>query len=153
VRLRFVLYIVALGLVGFLLAAKPFEPKPEPEYWTLRGVTDQYRDIKLRLDVHGRVRTFAVSADLTCYGGGTLPASLWAPSEGGAPTDFTHRGPRLRAFEVRRYRQAAGPDRIVRGELRGTVSRDRARGTLFMSNDQARKPDCNSGPVHWSARR
>ena len=115
--------------------------------------TDQVEAIKLRLDVHGRVRTFTVSADLTCFGGGSVLSSSWSPSESGAPSSFTSRGPRLRAYEVRRYPQPEGPDRIARAELRGTVTRDHASGTLSMSNDQGRAPDCTSGPVRWTAHR
>jgi hypothetical protein len=152
-RVRIAFYVVALGVVGFLLVAKPFEPKAEPAYWTLRGETDQFQEIRLRLDVHGKVRTFAVRADLTCFGGGGIPASRWEPAEGGTPATLTSRGPRLRAYEVRHYPQPSGPDRIARAELRGTVSRERASGTLFMSNDQARAPDCTSGPVRWTAHR
>jgi hypothetical protein len=147
VRARFVLYGLALGLVAFLLAAKPFTPKLQPPSWSLRGETSQGEEIKLRLDMHGRVRTFTVSADLTCFGGGRIRSSSWSPSDSGAPARFTSRGPRLRAYEVRHFPSG----RIARAELRGTVTRHRASGTVTMSNDEGRAPDCTSGPVRWSA--
>jgi hypothetical protein len=146
--IRAIVYPVLLGLIVFLLTAHPFADAEPAPYWTLRGTTDQGDAIALRLDPRGRVRTFEVSVDLYCEGGG-ISNTGWHPSEGGAPARFASRGPRLRAVEVRRYGSAL----IVSGTLRGRVSRIRASGIVQMTRDSGgpRGPECDSGPVRWTA--
>jgi hypothetical protein len=150
VRLRLVLSAAAIGLIVLLLVVKPFAAADPPRYWTLRGETNQVEVVKLRLDLQGRVRTFEAHVDMYCSGGSTS-STTWAPSEGGAPARFASRGPRVDAVEVRRYRRA-GPDLIVRGVLRGTVSRNRASGTVEMTRSVGEREECASGAVPWRAR-
>ena len=145
--LRAAFYPAALGLVGFLLLGQPFADPREPPYWTLRGKTEQGEAIKLRLDSHGRVRTFAVTVDIYCSGN-YVSNTGWHPSEGGAPARFSSRGPRFEAIEERTYGQGDGAV-IVRGVLRGRVSRDRASGTVEMSRGYDQ--ECDSDPVRWTA--
>ena len=150
-RIRFLLYAVVLGLAGYALTAGRFATAEPPRYRTLRGETNQVEEVKLRLDLQGRVRTFEARVDMYCAGGETS-ATTWSPSEGGAPARFASRGPRVEAVEVRRYRRADGPDLIVRGVLRGTVSRTRASGTVEMTRSVGGREECASGAVPWRAR-
>jgi hypothetical protein len=149
--IRALVYPVLLGLIVFLLAANPFA-ESEPPYWTLHGSTDQGDAIKLRLDPRGRVRTFEVTVDLYCEGGGVSNTG-WHPSEGGAPARFGSRGPRFDAVERRTFTHADGSVVIVGGVLRGRVSRTRASGTVQMTRDSGGPggPECDSAPVRWSA--
>ena len=147
---RAVFYPAALGLLAFLLVGNPIGDAKEAPYWTLRGRTDQGDDIKLRLDAHGRVRTFDVRADLYCEGGG-ISNTGWHPSEGGAPARFGSRGPRFEAVENRRYARPDGSTLIVGAVLRGRVSRTHASGTVEMTRTVDGHEQCSSGAVRWTA--
>ena len=76
--------------------------------------------------------------------GSAIRSTNWHPSE----ARFGSRGPRFDAVEVKRLDQVS-----LAGLLRGTVSGDRAEGTVVMSRTRDGREECSSGPVRWTASR
>ena len=134
---RLVSGLVASAIV--IVLAFAFAARAGTSETTLHGTTEQGNEIQLRLDAHDRVQAFEVHVDQYCDSE-AVRSTNWHPTR----ARFGSRGPHFDAVEVKGE---------LAGLVRGTVSGDRAEGTVLMSRTRDGREECSSGPVRWTASR
>jgi hypothetical protein len=141
---------LVLGVLGVRGDAE----RRAPPYWTLVGRTEQGVAMLLRVDEHGRLRTFRTGVAGRCNDGSVRNIG-WRPSESGAPARFSSRGPSLEAEEVSERHRPDGSSSYITLRLNGSISRDRGHGTLRYTARYGLAAGgslrCESPVVRWTA--
>ena len=160
VIVRLVFYAAAGALIAALLFLRPdADADADSDGSSLRQVrseTSEHGDLVLKFDDDGVLRSWDVTLDGTCYGGG-LDGIRWYPADNGAPARVVRRGDLIEAVEVRHNRDPVGGNSTIRVALRARTTDDRVSGTFRYWKRRARGPRdqrvCSSLPITFSVPR